>query len=49
MKMERFYNLIKNWYVNGVINTENFQEFCDAYLEEITKENEKVLDRLKNM
>lgn len=47
--MERLYNVVKKWYVDGVINMEKFQEFCEVCLEEMMKENEKVLDRLKNV
>lgn len=47
--MERLYNIVKSWYDDGIITTENWQEFCVICLEEIMKENEKVLDRLKNV
>lgn len=47
--MERLYNVVKSWYDDGIITTENWQEFCVICLEEIMKKNEKVLDRLKNI
>ena len=47
--MERLYNVVKSWYDDGIITTENWQEFCVICLEELMTKNEKVLDRLKNM
>lgn len=47
--MERLYNVVKSWYDDGIITTENWQEFCVICLEELMTKNEKVLDRLKNI
>lgn len=48
-KMERVYALVKCWYDRGVIDEQEWQEFCTTMLEALMEENQEVLKRLKNI
>ena len=45
----RYYKFVRKLALMGFIKKETWQNFCMACLEELMRENEKVLKRLKNI
>ena len=44
--MERIYNLVKCWYDSGMIDDQDWKEFCEVCLEHLMEENKKVLEEI---
>ena len=47
--MKRIYGLVRIWYENGMIDDQDWKEFCEIFIENLMEENKNVLDRLKNI
>lgn len=47
--MDRIYIIVKSWYDQGLIDDQEWQNFCTAMLETLMEDNQDVLQRLKNM
>lgn len=45
----RYYKFVKRLALMGLIKKETWQNFCKACLKELMEENEKILERLKNI
>ena len=41
--MEKVYRLVKCWYDRGVIDAQEWKEFCELILQALMKDNQNVL------